>query len=129
MQEFERFRALVEAWELVLNESLEDYESYFISTFFGAEDLPKEFEEAELCRVFWKGVPKSIAIHGTSCEENFDAQLENAQRVWREWQERSMRRPHRIIMTAVVRGRRQFSGASTLRANSIDAAAKDDPME
>ena len=104
MQEFERFRALVEAWEPVPNESLEDYESRFISTFFGAKDLPKEFEEAELCRVFWKGVPKLISIHGTSYEENFDAQLDNARRVWREWQERSRRRPHRIITTAVVQG-------------------------
>ena len=127
-QEFERYRALVEAWEPIPNESLEDYESRFISAFFSAEDLPKEFEERELCKVFWKGVPKPISIHGTSCEEGFDAQLENARRVWREWQERSMRRPHRIITIVVVRGRRRFSGASTSRASSTDAAARDDPM-
>ena len=84
MQEYKRLRVLVEAWEPVPDESLEDYESRFISTFFGTEDLPKEFEEAELCRIFWQGVPERILIRGTSCEDNFDAHLDNARRVWRE---------------------------------------------
>ena len=46
------------------------------------EDLPEELEEAKLCRIFWQGVPEPILIRNTSCEDIFDAQLDNARREW-----------------------------------------------
>ena len=42
------------------------------------EDLPEELEYADLCRIFWQGVPEPIAIHGTSRVDSLDAQLDNA---------------------------------------------------
>lgn len=69
---------LVEGWGPIPYERLEDYESRFIFTFFNSEDLSEGLEDVEICRIFWRGVPESISTHGTSYEDSFDAQLDNA---------------------------------------------------
>ena len=121
LQRWGRFRATVEAWGPIPEETIEDYESRFFTTFFDREDFPEGIEDEDLCRIFWQGVPQPVAIHGTSCVDSLDAQLDNARRVWREWQEMSRRRPHRITTHAVLRGRRRFSGAtsSTLHPRAL----------
>ena len=80
-QRWARFRMMVKAWRPIQDERLEDYESRFFSTFFGIEDPPEELEDADLCRIFWQGVPEPISIRSTSYEDDFDAPLDNARHV------------------------------------------------
>ena len=76
------------------------------------DDIPEELGEEELCRRFWQEMPDPIPICGTSCEDSFDAQLEDARRKWRAWLERTGTRPHRFVTTTIVRGRRRSTGAT-----------------
>ena len=76
------------------------------------DDIPEELGEEELCRRFWQEMPDPIPICGTSCEDSFDAQLEDARRKWRAWLERTGTRPHRFVTTAIVRRRRRSTGTT-----------------
>ena len=51
---------MVEAWRPIQDESLEDYESQFISIFDGTEDPPEELEETEL-----------VGYSGKECRNRF----------------------------------------------------------
>ena len=78
LQRWGRFRATVETWGPIPDETIEDYESRFFATFFDMEDLPEGLEDADLCRIFWQGMPEPIAIRGISRVDSLDTQLDNA---------------------------------------------------
>ena len=128
LQRWGRFRASVEAWGPIPDETIEDYESRFFATFFDMKDFPEGLEDADLCRIFWQGVPEPIAIRGTSRVDSLDAQLDNARQEWRIWQERIQRRPSQIVTASVIKGRRRPTGVASSSAPSTIIAVHERSM-
>ncbi len=50
-------------------------------TILSPGDLLEGLEDEELCRIYWRGVPKLVSTYGVSCEYSIDVQIDNVRQI------------------------------------------------